>query len=105
MTSRLPAQSYIWDINNPNMPEMEVRPCAIETIAAPRQPLNPPAGLVPLQLVPPSPMVCLRYNPKSTDTLVGGCYNGLITFFDLRKPGDCTDPTRTSFTPQNTATE
>jgi dynein intermediate chain 2 len=28
-----------------------------------------------------------RFNPKSTDTLVGGCYNGLITFFDLRKPG------------------
>ena len=31
-------------------------------------------------------MCCLRFNPKSTDTLVGGCHNGLITYFDLRKP-------------------
>ncbi len=28
-----------------------------------------------------------RYNPKSTETLVGGSYNGLVNFFDLRKPG------------------
>jgi dynein intermediate chain 2 len=29
----------------------------------------------------------MRFNPKSTETLVGGCYNGLISFFDLRKSG------------------
>lgn len=38
----------------------------------------------------PSPLCCLRYNPKSTDTLVGGCYNGLIVYFDLRKPNAVT---------------
>ncbi len=39
-----------------------------------------------IELIPPSPLSCLRFNPKSTDSLVGGCYNGLITCFDLRKP-------------------
>jgi len=39
------------------------------------------------ELVPPSPLCCLRFNPKNTDTLVGGSYNGLLTFYDLRKPG------------------
>lgn len=57
--ARMPVQSYIWDIANPNTPETE--------------------------LTPPSPLCCLRFNPKSTDTLVGGSYNGLISFFDLRK--------------------
>lgn len=54
------SQSYIWDITNSNTPSVELRP--------------------------PSPLCCIRFNPKSTDTLVGGCYNGLITYFDLRKP-------------------
>jgi len=58
---RLPQQSYVWDILNPNTPDAE--------------------------LVPPSPLCCLRFNPKNTDTLVGGSYNGLITFYDLRRPG------------------
>lgn len=69
----LPSQSYIWDMNNPNTPEMELKP--------------------------PSPLVCLRYNPKSTDTLVGGCYNGLVTFFDTRKPGGITG----IYTPESTS--
>ena len=54
-------QSYIWDIVNPNTPDQE--------------------------LSPPSPLCCLRLNPKTPDTLVGGSYNGLITFYDLRKSG------------------
>lgn len=58
---RMPHQSYVWDILNPNTPDSE--------------------------LVPPSPLCCLRFNPKSTDSLVGGSYNGLITYYDLRKPG------------------
>jgi len=58
MRQRLPAKSYIWDITNPNAPERE--------------------------LVPASPLVCLRYNPKFQDILVGGCYNGLISIFDLK---------------------
>lgn len=61
---RLAVSSYIWDITNSNKPAVE--------------------------LVPPSPLCCLRFNPKSTDTLVGGCYNGLITCFDLRKPNSVT---------------
>lgn len=61
MNARMPVQSYIWDIMNPNTPEQE--------------------------LLPPSPLCCLRFNPKSTESLVGGSYNGLISFFDLRKSG------------------
>jgi dynein intermediate chain 2 len=57
----LPMQSYIWDVTNPNTPEME--------------------------LLPSSPLTCLRYNPKMPEQLVGGSYNGLISFFDLRKNG------------------
>jgi dynein intermediate chain 2 len=64
MGIRLPQQSYVWDILNPNTPDAE--------------------------LVPPSPLCCLRFNPKNTDTLVGGSYNGLITFYDLRRPGGST---------------
>lgn len=61
MGSRMPHQSYVWDVYNPNTPDVE--------------------------LLPPSPLCCLRFNPKSTDTLVGGSYNGLVTFYDLRKAG------------------
>jgi dynein intermediate chain 2 len=66
-STRVPHQSYIWDILNPNNPEVE--------------------------LLPPSPLCCLRFNPKNTDTLVGGSYNGLMTFYDVRK--SCT-PSSTS---------
>jgi len=59
MSARMPIQSYIWDILNPNTPDRE--------------------------LLPPSPLCCLQFNHKSTDTLVGGSYNGLITFYDLRR--------------------
>eukprot|EP00903_Cladosiphon_okamuranus_P016093 g14855.t1 len=61
MNARMPVQSYVWDTMNPNTPDVA--------------------------LTPPSPLCCLRFNPKSTDNLVGGSYNGLINFFDLRKPG------------------
>ena len=57
----MPANSYIWDVVNPNTPETTLKPA--------------------------SPLVCMRYNPKSADTIIGGSYNGLITFFDLRKSG------------------
>ena len=29
----------------------------------------------------------MRFNPKTPETLVGGSYNGLISFYDLRKSG------------------
>jgi len=60
-SSSIPMQSYIWDVSNPNTPEME--------------------------LLPSSPLCCLRYNPKMPEQLVGGSYNGLVTFFDFRKNG------------------
>jgi len=60
-SSRMPVQSYIWDMMNPNIPDQE--------------------------LLPASPLCCLRFNPKSSDTLVGGSYNGLVSFFDLRVSG------------------
>ena len=46
MSQSLPVKSYIWDITNPNVPETE--------------------------LVPASPLCCLRYNSRNPDTLVGG---------------------------------
>ena len=36
-------------------------------------------------LKPVSPIVCLEYNPKDPHTLIGGCYNGQIAFWDTRK--------------------
>ena len=52
-----------------------------------------------VELVPPSLLCCLRFNPKSTEVLIGGCYNGLITCFDLRKPNSPTGQCR----PQETS--
>ena len=51
--------SYIWDVNNPNTPESS--------------------------LTPASPLCCLEYNPKDPHLLVGGSYNGLVSYFDTRK--------------------
>ncbi|TRY65031.1 hypothetical protein DNTS_015571, partial [Danionella cerebrum] len=44
--------SFIWDIENPNKPEMTLKPIC--------------------------PLVCLEYNPKDSHILVGGSYNGQI---------------------------
>ena len=38
-----------------------------------------------VKLTPQSPLTCLKYNPKSSNTLVAGSYNGTISYFDLRK--------------------
>ncbi|XP_039265047.1 dynein intermediate chain 3, ciliary-like [Styela clava] len=51
--------SYIWDVENPNKPELTLKPV--------------------------SPLVCLEYNPKDSHVLVGGCYNGQIAYWDTRK--------------------
>eukprot|EP00964_Phaeocystis_antarctica_P036200 scaffold20673_cov66-Phaeocystis_antarctica.AAC.8 len=52
--------SYIWDVNSPNEPEMALHPVAS--------------------------LCCLdAYNPKQQDLLVGGLYNGLVSFWDTRK--------------------
>merc|ERR1719487_2553150 len=51
--------SYIWDVNNPNTPETA--------------------------LTPASPLCCLEYNPRDPHLLVGGSYNGLVSYWDVRK--------------------
>ncbi|XP_061656375.1 dynein axonemal intermediate chain 2 isoform X2 [Syngnathoides biaculeatus] len=51
--------AYVWDIENPNKPELSLKPA--------------------------SPLVCLDYNPKDSHTVVGGSYNGQIVFWDTRK--------------------
>ena len=35
-------------------------------------------------MTPPSPLCCLEYNPKDTNLLVGGSYNGLVSVYDTR---------------------
>lgn len=51
--------SYIWDVENPNKPELTLKPV--------------------------SPLVCVEYNPKDSHVLLGGCYNGQIAYWDTRK--------------------
>ena len=51
--------SYVWDVHNPNYPELELHPA--------------------------SPLVCLEYNPKDPHIIIGGCYNGLLQYWDDRK--------------------
>ncbi|XP_028284097.1 dynein intermediate chain 2, axonemal, partial [Parambassis ranga] len=51
--------SYIWDVENPNKPELTLRPG--------------------------SHLVCLDYNPKDSHTLVGGTYSGQIVYWDTRR--------------------
>jgi len=62
---RASSASYIWDVNNPNEPEMALHPV--------------------------SPCTCLEYNTKDQYLLVGGSYNGLISFWDTRKGSQPTD--------------
>ncbi|XP_074543645.1 dynein axonemal intermediate chain 2-like [Halichoeres trimaculatus] len=57
----LSLDSYIWDMENPNRPEMTLKPASL--------------------------LVCLDYNPKDPHTLVGGSYNGQIALWDTRRGG------------------
>lgn len=50
--------SYIWNTEKSNKPEMTLKPV--------------------------SPLVCLEYNPKDIHILVGGGYNGQIGYWDTR---------------------
>uniref|UniRef100_A0A7R9GTU4 Dynein intermediate chain 3, ciliary n=3 Tax=Timema TaxID=61471 RepID=A0A7R9GTU4_TIMPO len=51
--------SYIWEVENPNKPQLVLKP------------------LVPL--------VCLEYNPKDPNCLVSGMYSGQVAFWDVRR--------------------
>jgi dynein intermediate chain 2 len=59
MTDEMPMASFIWDISERNVPLTELRTH--------------------------SPLVCCQYNHKTSDFLVGGCYTGVLNFYDLRK--------------------
>jgi len=58
MPPNMPKSSYIWNLNNPNKPEKT--------------------------LEPPSPLCTMVFNHKNSDIIVGGSYNGSLSFFDLR---------------------
>uniref|UniRef100_A0A8B9IDW3 Dynein axonemal intermediate chain 2 n=1 Tax=Anser cygnoides TaxID=8845 RepID=A0A8B9IDW3_ANSCY len=60
-TEDMSLDSYIWDLENPNKPELVLKPS--------------------------SPLVSLEYNPKDAHVLVGGCYNGQMAYWDTRKGG------------------
>ncbi|XP_066909187.1 dynein intermediate chain 3, ciliary-like [Halyomorpha halys] len=53
--------SYIWHVENPNRPELVID-----------------AGV---------PIVCLEYNPRDVNTLIGGLYNGQVAYWDVRRGG------------------
>lgn len=54
----MPVNSYIWHLNNPNFPEKT--------------------------LAPPSALCTMVFNHKNSDIIVGGSYNGSLSFFDQR---------------------
>ena len=55
----MPIQSYVWDMGNPNAPEMALQPG--------------------------SQLLCLKFNLKDSSLLGGGMYNGQFGFFDVRR--------------------
>jgi dynein intermediate chain 2 len=59
-SERLSPNGYVWDVANPNAPIIE--------------------------LAPTSPLVCVRFNFKTPDIVIGGSYNGLVHVFDIKKP-------------------
>jgi len=64
MSEDMPMASFIWDISDRNVPLTELRSN--------------------------SPMVCCQFNPKQNDWLLGGCYNGVLNFYDLKRgPTPC----------------
>jgi dynein intermediate chain 2, axonemal len=67
MHEKMPTQAYIWDVNNPNSYDQELKS--------------------------PSSVTKLQYNPKLIDLIGGGCYSGLVAFWDVRKGKE---PTHTS---------
>ncbi|PNF32875.1 Dynein intermediate chain 3, ciliary [Cryptotermes secundus] len=51
--------SYIWEVENPNKPQLILKPSV--------------------------PIVCLEYNPKDVNCLVSGMFSGQVAFWDVRK--------------------
>eukprot|EP00927_Polykrikos_kofoidii_P047206 TRINITY_DN4130_c0_g2_i1.p1 TRINITY_DN4130_c0_g2~~TRINITY_DN4130_c0_g2_i1.p1 ORF type:complete len:575 (-),score=107.07 TRINITY_DN4130_c0_g2_i1:465-2189(-) len=59
MSEEMPLNSFIWDISERNEPLTELRTT--------------------------STLICTQFNFKNADYLVGGCYSGIINWYDLRK--------------------
>jgi dynein intermediate chain 2 len=57
MPNDMPRESYIWSLNDPNFPQ--------------------------ITLLPPSPLTCMDFNPKNSNLVVAGSYNGSLSYFDL----------------------
>jgi len=58
-SEEMSTNSYIWDINERNLPLTSLKS--------------------------QSPLVCTQYNNKQSDLLLAGCYSGLLNLYDLRK--------------------
>lgn len=56
---KMKTNSYVWDLQNPNAPE--------------------------ISLESPSPITNIAYNHKLTDIIGGGCANGIVGMWDSRK--------------------
>jgi len=64
MSEDMPMASFIWDIGERSLPLTELRS--------------------------QSPMVCCQFNGKNSDWLIGGCYNGILNWYDLKRgPTPC----------------
>lgn len=59
MPNDMPRESYIWSLNDPNFPQVTLQP--------------------------PSPLTCMAFNPKNSNLVVGGSYNGSLSYFDLNE--------------------
>lgn len=63
----MPAHSYVWDVSNPNAPDVT--------------------------LAPQIPLVSIAYNLKDQNIIGAGQYNGQFGFFDVRKGSGVVDST------------
>lgn len=64
-SSNINYTSYIWEIENPNNPYMTLKPFC--------------------------PLLTLEYNPKDSNTLVGGLMTGQVACWDIRKGSEAVD--------------
>mmetsp|Transcript_18941 Transcript_18941/g.13561 ORF Transcript_18941/g.13561 Transcript_18941/m.13561 type:complete len:224 (+) Transcript_18941:455-1126(+) len=72
MPPNMSKAAYIWNLKNPNFPEKT--------------------------LEPPSPLCTMVFSHKNNELIVGGSYNGSLSFFDQRKgnPAGVLKPTETT---------
>lgn len=63
----MPLSSYIWDINVPTQPALE--------------------------LAPQSQVTCISFNGKDANLIGGGLYNGQFAVFDMRTGGSVVEAT------------